>query len=558
MLLFVTVLSVGTVIISYTTYTRSFNRHYEKLATSITKTVASVVDVNDAKILTAEVKKTYHEICDEYGAVPDIESFTDDEREAYYSRFAYIYDLPEYVSLLELLQKIRENNDVVSLYLGYTDIDTMKDLYIVDASGDGDACRPGDLDNVEPEHVEKVKNGDYTFSAYVTNYEEYGWLCSASAPIADADGNVVCMALVDISMNKIISDRQAFLLRIAVIIAAAAVLMLILILMITDKTIVKPVVSLSNAANSYISHKQQDGEAEGSVFEGLKIKTNDEIETLHDSLRQMEADISSYITEVTAITAEKERIGAELDVATHIQKSMLPCIFPAFPDRGEFDIYATMDPAKEVGGDFYDFFMVDERHLAIVVADVSGKGVPAALFMVIGKTLIKDHTQPGTDLGAVFTDVNRMLCESNSEGLFITAFEGVLDLVTGEFKFVNAGHEMPYILKADENVQPYKIKAGFVLAGMEDMRYKSGCMMLEPGDKIFQYTDGVTEATDIHNELYGMDRLSDVLKASKGEKPEKIIAAVKDDIDAFVKDAPQFDDITMLCLEYKERMEPNE
>ena len=259
------------------------------------------------------------------------------------------------------------------------------------------------------------------------------------------------------------------------------------------------------------------------------------------------------------LSASREmKSAAELNVATNIQKSMLPCTFPAFPDRQEIDIYATMDPAKEVGGDFYDFFMVDDRHLAIVMADVSGKGVPAALFMVIGKTLIKDHTTPGRDLGSVFTEVNNLLCESNSEGLFITAFEGVLDLVTGEFNFVNAGHEMPFICKANGNFEPYKLRAGFVLAGMEDMRYRAGTMTLEPGDKIFQYTDGVTEATNSGNELYGMDRLATILNKAKDGTPFDILPAVKTDIDEFVGTAPQFDDITMLCLEYKTKMEIKE
>ena len=213
-----------------------------------------------------------------------------------------------------------------------------------------------------------------------------------------------------------------------------------------------------------------------------------------------------------------------------------------------------MDPAKEVGGDFYDFFMVDERHVAIVMADVSGKGVPAALFMVIGKTLIKDHTTPGCDLGEVFTKVNNLLCEANSEGLFITAFEGVLDMVTGEFNFVNAGHEMPCICRSGEDYEFHKIRAGFVLAGMEGMRYRAGSLTLNPGDKLFQYTDGVTEATNIHDELYGMDRLRDILNTCKDKTPTEILPIVKADIDAFVGEAPQFDDITMLCLEYKERM----
>lgn len=247
---------------------------------------------------------------------------------------------------------------------------------------------------------------------------------------------------------------------------------------------------------------------------------------------------------------ERQRISTELDVATHIQADMLPRIFPAFADRAEFDIYASMNPAKEVGGDFYDFFMVDERHLAIVIADVSGKGVPAALFMVIGKTLIKDHTKPGADLGAVFSEVNDLLCESNNEGLFITAFEGVLDLVTGEFTFVNAGHEIPFIAKAGSVYEAYKLQPGFVLAGMEHMQYQSGRMTLSPGDKIFQYTDGVTEATNAAEELYGIERLTAVLVKNTGCRPSALLPAVKADIDAFVGEAPQFDDITMLCLEY--------
>ena len=251
---------------------------------------------------------------------------------------------------------------------------------------------------------------------------------------------------------------------------------------------------------------------------------------------------------------ERQRISTELDVATRIQGDMLPCIFPAFPERPEFDIYASMNPAKEVGGDFYDFFMVDETHLAIVVADVSGKGVPAALFMVIGKTLIKDHTRPGRDLGGVFMEVNELLCESNSEGLFITAFEGVLDLVTGEFLFVNAGHEPPFLCRGDGRFVPYKIDAAFVLAGLEGMSYESGSLRMEPGDRLFQYTDGVPEATDGNEELYGMERLEQVLCRHADAPPEELLRRIKEDIDAFVGDAPQFDDITMLCLEFRERM----
>ena len=317
----------------------------------------------------------------------------------------------------------------------------------------------------------------------------------------------------------------------------------------TKRNILKPIDLLHRAAGRMVENLEEDQVQE------IDIHTGDEIEELASAFMQMNLEVKEYIKKLYLVTAEKERIGAELDVAAHIQSSMLPCIFPPFPDRHEFDIYATMTPAKEVGGDFYDFFMVDERHLAIVMADVSGKGVPAALFMVIGKTLIKDHTQPGADLGTVFSEVNDILCASNSEGMFITAFEGVLDLVTGELRFVNAGHEIPFISRAGGAFEPHKIRAGFVLAGMEGLRYRAGVMELMPGDKLFQYTDGVTEATSAAKELYGMERLQNVLASVSDKAPQEILPAVKTDIDRFVGTAPQFDDITMLCLEYKARMQ---
>lgn len=256
-----------------------------------------------------------------------------------------------------------------------------------------------------------------------------------------------------------------------------------------------------------------------------------------------------------ADSMEKQRIASELDVATHIQTSMLPRVFP---DHSAFDIYASMTPAKEVGGDFYDFFMIDEKHLAIVMADVSGKGVPAALFMVIGKTLIKDHSSNIDNLGEVFSQVNNLLCESNSEGLFITAFEGVLDLETGEFNYVNAGHELPFIFRAGEGFTAEKIKPGFVLAGMEDMKYKGGSLVLCEGDKLFQYTDGVTEACNTGNELFGMERLEASLNTAADKSVREIVETVHADIDRFVGPAPQFDDITMLCLKFKKKLTPEE
>ena len=349
-------------------------------------------------------------------------------------------------------------------------------------------------------------------------------------------------------MTRLENARNAYVLHVVFWTLGAIVLFIFVYSIILRRGVIKPIEALTKEAERFAQTNLPS-------IKPLNITQRDEVGILARAVEKMETDIAEYTEYLTAITAEKERVNTELSVATRIQANMLPSIFPAFPERKEIDIYATMNPAKEVGGDFYDFFMVDERHLAIVMADVSGKGVPAALFMVIGKTLIKDHTQSGKDLGEVFTEVNELLCESNSEGLFITAFEGVLDLVNGDFRFVNAGHEIPYICKKGGNFEPYKIRAGFVLAGMEGIRYKCGELRLDVGDKIFQYTDGVTEATNANNELFGMDRLTDILGENSALPPAELLTKIKEYIDKFVGEAPQFDDITMLCLEYKARME---
>ena len=314
------------------------------------------------------------------------------------------------------------------------------------------------------------------------------------------------------------------------------------------KKFTKPVIDLT---------KEVEKIGDGNFEYVSNINTADEIEILSKKFENMTVSLKEYIHNLTLITAEKERIGAELSVATEIQASMLPNIFPAFPHRTDFDIFATMSPAKEVGGDFYDFFMVDENHIATVMADVSGKGVPAALFMVIAKTLIKDHTEPGLDLADVFSRVNDILCESNSGELFVTAFEGVLALDSGEFRFVNAGHEPPFISRNGGDYEMYKIKPGFVLAGMENIKYKSGCITLNPGDKIFEYTDGVTEAIDKNNNFYTFERLNAILNKNADKAPAELLPLVKKDIDLFANGAAQFDDITMLCLEYKGRGDKN-
>jgi sigma-B regulation protein RsbU (phosphoserine phosphatase) len=280
------------------------------------------------------------------------------------------------------------------------------------------------------------------------------------------------------------------------------------------------------------------------------IKTGDEIEELDLSFERMTGELKNYITSLNQVTAEKERIGAELNVATRIQASMLPRIFPPFPNREEFDLYGSMLPAKEVGGDFYDFFLIDENTLVILIADVSGKGIPAALFMVTAKTLIKNSAQRGLGPCEVFETVNNELCTNNEEGMFVTAFMGYLDIPSGNFTCVNAGHNPPLVKRGD-SFEWLKTKRGLVLAGMENMRYREEQITLKKGDMVYLYTDGVTEAVNPKQELFTDPRLLEVANKHKNAGLKDFVHVIKSEIDIFAEGAEQADDITMLMMEYR-------
>jgi len=463
----------------------------------------------------------------------------------------------EYEDILHRLDALTDATNVTFIYVARVDPSDYKTLtYIYDTvnSSTGFSRYPlgytaADLDEKYIGNVVKIMTEGGRAAEYLYSYsEESGAHTTAAIDVKNSKGEIVAMLCVEKPMTRLVNARNIYVAHVILWTLCAIALFIAAYTVVLRSSVIKPILTVAREAERF-------AETNESSDRLLAISQKDEIGILAQAVGKMEKDIVEYTRSITAITAEKERVNTELSVATRIQANMLPSIFPAFPEREKFDIYATMNPAKEVGGDFYDFFMVDPRHLAIVMADVSGKGIPAALFMVIGKTLIKDHTQPDRDLGQVFTEVNDLLCESNSEGLFITAFEGVLDLCTGEFRFVNAGHETPYICKKSGRFEPYKIRPGFVLAGMEGMRYKCGGLQLEVGDKIFQYTDGVTEATDKDDRLYGQGRLTQVLGQYSALPPGELLPRVKEDIDRFVGEAPQFDDITMLCLEYKAKME---
>lgn len=539
----------GTAIcVSYKIHSSIMDKYYRELAKNIASTTAVTLDAKTVQKYTDAVKEIYLE-----NPMPEFN--TPEEEAAYYEQYEDIVD-EQYRYLFDKMSSIKKSNVVSYLYIIYIDPETRTAVYIIDADKTEKRCPIGTWEPLKENNYNVLTNPEDGFDSFISNTEKYGWLCSSGTAIMDDNGQVIAYAVVDLSMDEVMNERYDFLKMLCIIMTVITIIILVTFILLINHSVVIPINRLSQNARSFVDKMNSKGDDRGeSVFSDLNIRSGDEIENLLESFKFMEKEIYEYIDNLSRITSEKERISAELNIANKIQADMLPSIFPAFPDRKEFDIYATMNPAKKVGGDFYDFFMVDDRHLAIVIADVSGKGIPAALFMVIGKTLIKDHTQAKLEPDKVFNRVNNLLCESNKEGLFITAFEGVLDLATGEFIYVNAGHECPYICRKGDKYRLHELEPDFVLAGMEDMSYVTGRVELNEGDRIFQFTDGVTDAINLQEELYGFKRLEAVLNRNTDSKPMDLLHTIKADIDSFVGEAAQFDDITMLCVEYKHKME---
>ena len=351
---------------------------------------------------------------------------------------------------------------------------------------------------------------------------------------------------IDNLMNGAVVSFQTEILKViiilSIILAAVTILALVSVQKVSGR-IVKPLEKMTKRIGSI-----RGEDLEFKVEEAYR--TGDEIEVLAESFSEMSERTLQYVGTVKAVTAEKERIGAELNMATSIQASQLPSQFPAFPNRKEFSLYATMNPAKEVGGDFYDFYLVDEDHIALVMADVSGKGVPAALFMMVSRVLIKSHLQNGETPGEALQNVNNQLCENNDAGLFVTVWAAVIEISTGKGISVNAGHEHPAIRRGNGPFTLVEYEHSLAVAALEGVPFEERPFTLSPGDALFVYTDGVAEAQNAAHELFDMDRMLEALNVDSTAEPEVILSNVAKGIERFVDGAEQFDDITMLCFRY--------
>lgn len=392
--------------------------------------------------------------------------------------------------------------------------------------------------------IKLILDGREVYLAYAP-LEGLGWsfvtimdVEEVIAPARESQQGILALTS-DVSRQQNGAIKQTIYLFLGILLAAAIIISMVSILF-TGK-LTDPIRRLTQEV------RRIDG---GNLNSPIHIATGDEVEELGNAFNTMTAQLQQYIKSLANATAEKERIRTELSLASRIQADMLPDSGQVLQDRKEIAIYASMTPAKEVGGDFYDFFLADEDHLVFLIADVSGKGVPASLFMVVARTLLQSRIEGSDTLAEAVTEVNDRLCAQNQNGMFVTAWIGVLTLSTGVLTYVNAGHNPPLLRKCKEGFDYLKERGGFVLAGMEGMEYNQKELKLECGDTLFLYTDGVTEANDEQGRLYGEMRLLKRLNSRKEAEPKQLAEAVWSDIQDFQGKAEQFDDITMLVLHY--------
>lgn len=378
----------------------------------------------------------------------------------------------------------------------------------------------------------KIKKGrtGYDYNVYV--------------PIVSGESIYVICACIDATaVQKEIYSGMVF---ISIFFLVILVIAISLMTFAFEHVLLKPLELVQGQIRKYT----QDKNVTDLCHELSLIKCENEIGFLADDVTLMAQEIDRYTKEIVELTSTRQRIETELTLAHNIQKAALPSSIPVFDGNNCFELLGSSTPAKEVGGDFYDYFKIDDSHLGILIADVSGKGIPAAMFMMLSHICIKNMSSTNTDPGKIFEKVNHILNERNDAEMFVTAWMGILDLDTGIITCVNAGHENPAIYRNGEEYNLYKTKHSFVLASMDDMKYKTETIQLRKGDRIFLYTDGVPEATNLDNTLYGTDRMLNVLNRFKDSSCEELLAAVEEDINSFVGSASQFDDFTMVCLKY--------
>ncbi|MBR4710720.1 MAG: serine/threonine-protein phosphatase [Clostridia bacterium] len=474
-----------------------------------------------------------------------------------------------YQKTREDLNMLKENSDIAYVYAVYferlSDPGSMR--YVIngarkaDLEGKaeeevysylGEECAEGDFDaEMRSVFIRALAEGNRDIQYIENSTEEYGDMLTCYRVLFGADDKPVCIVSTDLDINAIRSSMEQYLRRTAFISLGMMVLLVALFIIYIQMRVTGPITRISGSTDEFVQQLHENVDPSELEFRHVEVRTRDETQMLASDIGALADSLKGYMSNLQTVTAEKQRISSELSVATRIQADMLPRIFPNFANKKEYELYASMSPAKEVGGDFFDFFMVDDDHLCMVMADVSGKGVPAALFMVISKTLIKNRAQRGDSPAEILRNVNAQLCDGNEAQLFVTVWVAILELSTGKGVAANAGHEHPVLRRGGGSFELVVYRHAPALAMIEEVRFKEHEFVMNPGDTLFVYTDGVPEATNAENELFGNERMLRSLNREPDASAEMLLRNVRRDVDAFVGSAPQFDDITMLALRYK-------
>ncbi len=479
-----------------------------------------------------------------------------DQNEDYYARFDEIHDRPGYRGMREYLSGMR-TADMSDFFLAVADEERGQLVFVADTDPrEGHEYPLGKTVGIPgflQRYFFRSGQGEFPHSYY---YLPGRGLVVASASFVKGSDSSKGVLIVLYKAYVAAGGLRRFVWQFVI---SIGILMSVVGLFLTrriKKTVVTPINDIAGAAEKYMKDRR-NGTLKTAYFSELNIRTGDEIENLGLVMADMEQDLKDFIQDLAKVTAEKERMSAELDLATSIQQNALPNKFPPFPGRGEFDIFAGMDPAREVGGDFYDFFMTDSDHLAVVVGDVSGKGIPAALFMMTARTMLKDAALSGLSPAQMMNRVNAQLAENNRDNMFVTVWVGILEISSGRLVWADAGHEKPALFHGGQWSILEK-RGGVALAAFEpellaldeEPAFAEQETLLRPGDVILQYTDGVTEAMTAERKLFGEERLLEALSCSESTDPGLLLPHIRSRIDAFVAGVDQFDDITMLALRY--------
>lgn len=479
-------------------------------------------------------------------------------------------DMPDdYEKFRSELNTVKDSSDIEYLYAVYfDDINDIHSLhYAINAKSQeelssgkplseiysymGKPCEEGAFeDDTLMLLRDAVKNKERESKTLEGYSDDYGHMLNGYRVVFDSDDNAVGLICVEVDINRINSELSDYV-RIVIMIALILTAVIISLYYFNiERYLIRPILNIAESSDSFVKEMQNNTEPEKLVYNEVSVRSGSELGLLATNVKSLADGVASYMTSLKKETSERERISTELSLATQIQAAMLPHVFPPYPERHEFDIFATMEPAKEVGGDFYDFFFIDDDHLCLVMADVSGKGIPAALFMMISKTILQSCAMLGVSAGEILTKTNEAFCSNNQVDMFVTVWLGILEISTGKMTCANAGHEYPAIKRKDGSFELFKDKHGIAIGAMDGVKYKEYTLQFEPGDKLFVYTDGVPEATDADMRMFGTAQMVQALNNAPEADPEKIISCVRSSVQEFVKNAEQFDDLTMLCIEY--------